>query len=85
MSSLFFHKASIAVDSLLDKLTFSVILVNLYEIMKGGGGVDMVMCEDDMSCCCCLVHLNNKASGYSRRLRPMATLRGSPSRRFPSL
>ncbi|MDH3952252.1 MAG: hypothetical protein OEV11_14580, partial [Deltaproteobacteria bacterium] len=71
--------------SLLDKLTFSVILVNLYEIMKGGGGVDMVMCEDDMSCCCCLVHLNNEACGYSRRLRPMATLRGSPSRRFPSL
>ena len=85
MSSLFFQKASRAVDSLLDKLTFSVILVNLYEIMKGGGGVDMVMCEDDMSCCCCLVHLNNKASGYSRRFRPMATLRGSPSRRFPSL
>lgn len=85
MSSLFFQKASRAVDSLLDKLTFSVILVNLYEIMKGGGDVDMVMCEDDMSCCCCLVHLNNKASGYSRRLRPMATLRGSPSRRFPSL
>ena len=85
MSSLFLQKASRAVDSLLDKLTFSVILVNLYEIMKGGGGVDMVMCEDDMSCCCCLVQLNNKASGYSRRLRPMATLRGSPSRRFPSL
>jgi hypothetical protein len=73
------------VDSLLDKLAFSVILVNPYEIMKGGGGVDMVMCEDDMSCCCCLVHLSNKASGYSRRLRPMATLRSSPSRRSTSL
>jgi hypothetical protein len=29
----------------------------------------MGMCEDDMGCCCCLVHLNNKASGYGRRLR----------------
>ena len=85
MSRLFSQKASTAGDSLLDKLTFSVILVNLYEILKGGGDVDMVMCEDDMSCCCCLFHLNNKASGYSRRLHPMATHRSSPSRRFTSL
>jgi hypothetical protein len=73
------------VDSLLDKLTVSVILLDRYEITKGGGDVDMVMCEDDMSCCCCLVHLNNKARGSSRRLRPMATLSSSPSRKFPSL
>ncbi|MGD8509263.1 MAG: hypothetical protein PVH81_10205, partial [Syntrophobacterales bacterium] len=80
-----FSRKTRAVDSLLDKLMFSVILVILYEIMRGGGDVDMVMCEDDMCCCCCLVHLSSKASGYSRRLRPMATLRSSPSRRFTSL
>ena len=85
MSTLLTWEAWKAAVSLLDKLTFSVILVNLYEIKKGGGDMDMVMCEDDMSCCCCFVRLNNKASGSSRRLRSLATLRSSPSRRFSSL
>jgi hypothetical protein len=54
-------------------------------ILKGGGGVDMVMCEDDMRCCCNLIGLNGEVSGYSQGFFPVSTVCRSPSQKLSSL
>ena len=54
-------------------------------ILKGGGGVDMVMCEDDMSCCWAPIGLNGKVSGYSHEFFSVSTVCRSPSQKFSCL
>ena len=54
-------------------------------ILKGGGGVDMVMCEDDMGCCCAPIGLNGEVSVYSQGFFSVSTISRSPSQKFSCL
>ncbi|MGD8916678.1 MAG: hypothetical protein PVH35_08775, partial [Syntrophobacterales bacterium] len=53
-------------------------------MLKGGGGVDMVMCECDM-CCCCPVLLNGRAWGFYRQVPSMTRSCMAPSRSLPQV